>query len=154
MCPGPGTVRLVHLEAWGPCPSTPTPPEEALVRVYTHFLLGSLVSPQRPWGHFPAPRRLCRPPLSLCQFSWVLSEILICLLSHHFCSSTSCLLMGVSDQIHGRNSFRLPGNGAPFKPQGCPDWLCILDSVTPLLHAPVFPIQSTKPLPFSAWEAG
>lgn len=141
---GPSTLSgqpgLSRLEARGPCPSTPTLPEEAPVSVYTHFLLGPLVSPQRLQGASPAARCLCRPLLSPCQFSSVLSEILICLFLHHFRSSISRLLMGVSDQICGRNSFRLPGNGAPCKPEGCPDGLCILDSVMHLLQAPVFPI--------------
>lgn len=108
-----------------------------------------------------APRGLPLPPdasvnplLYLCQLSLVLSKILICLLLHHFHPSISHLLISVSDQICGRNIFHLPGDGASYQPQGCPNWLYILDSIMPPLQTSVSLIRRTKSLPFSICEAG
>lgn len=134
------------------CPPTPTPeggPGERLRRLPSR----SLDVPSEAPGGSLVPRGQGRPLLSLCWFSSVLPEILICLLLLHLLSSLSRLPVAVSDQIRGRNSLCCQETGPPSSPRAALIGSVYLTAPT-LLRASVSPTRDTKPPPFSSWEAG
>lgn len=113
-------------------------PQEAPGSIYTYFLWRPLV-PSKTLGA-PLPPDVSATPLSLCRFSSVLSEILIRRL-HCFRSSASRLPW----MFLIRFVVETASACLPFRPQGCPNWLCSLDASTALLQASVSPFDTPGP---------